>query len=350
MVVVAFAIFYIVCMALELQQKPKAIHEFLIASCLVLAVMAGLRGLNWPDTEVYVGVFASSPNLFDYDFGDVPVGYQEKGFYLIGTIVKLFTSNATIYLLIISLLTFFFLEKGLRELSVYPLIGLCTYMARFMLGRNYMQIRAGLAYAIIMIAIIYIYRKDWKRYFLLVFIAYTLHRSSAIAIPLYFFCNWFKIDRKWILIILGASFLVGFFGQGVVHGYVEDNATDLDVVKYTEQGGEKDEFVSLGMANPMIYYQVLLLLLYTFFEKRIAIQDRYYYVIRTAYLYSTAFLICFCSYKVISARTSTLFATLEFSIVPSLIYMFNKRNRKIAFVLVGLALTAIFYMYQNQGS
>ena len=350
MVVVAFAIFYIVCMALELQKNPKPKRVFLTVSCLFLACLSGLRGLGWPDTEVYVNVFGMTPNIFNYDFGDVPVGYQEKGFYLIGTIVKLFTSNWMIYLLIISLLTFFFLEKGLNELSVYPLIGLCTYVARFMMGRNYMQIRAGLAYAILMIAIVYIYRKDWKRYFLIVFIAWSLHRSAALAVPLYFFCNWFKIDRKWVLIILGASFLVGIFGQGVIHGYVEDNATDLDVVKYTEQGGENDLFESKGMANPMLYYQTLLLLLYTFYEKKIAVRDRYYYVIRTAYLYSTAFLICFCTYKVISARTSSMFATLEFTIVPSLIFMFSKRNRKLAFFLVGIALTAIFYMYQNWGN
>ena len=121
-----------------------------------------------------------------------------------------------------------------------------------------------------------------------------------------------------------------YFWTRFVHTLVEDNASDLSIgVRYTDAGGEKAQLEGLGMRNPMIYFQCFILLFYTFLEKRLAPLNKYYYIIRNAYLYSTMILICFCTYKVLSARTSSMFATLEFAIIPSLIYMFNKKNRHI---------------------
>ncbi len=209
-----------------------------------------------------------------------------------------------------------------------------------------MQIRAGLAYAILMLSIKYILEKDWKRYFLIVFIAWLFHRSCIIAIPLYFVCNWIKVKKWHVYVALAVSFLIGVFGQGFIHSIVEDNATDLNIgTRYTDAGGEKLQLEGLGMRNPMIYFQCFILLSYTLLEERLAPLNKYYYILRNAYLYSTMILICFCTYKVLSARTASMFATLEFSIIPSLIYMFNRKNRQIAFFATGLALTAIFYMY-----
>lgn len=72
--------------------------------------------------------------------------------------------------------------------------------------------------------------------------------------------------------------------------------------------------------------------------------NQYYYVIRDGYFYSTLILITFCSFTALSGRTSTMFATLEFSIIPSLVYLFDKKERVAALFLMGIALSAIFYM------
>ncbi len=52
-------------------------------------------------------------------------------------------------------------------------------------------------------------------------------------------------------------------------------------------------------------------------------------------------------FTALSGRTSTMFATLEFVIIPSLVYMFDKRNRWIAYLGMGIALTIIMYMNIN---
>ena len=325
-------------------------NTMLALSCIVLALLAGFRGLDWPDTGVYAWSFQlHTPSLFDFSFSDIPYGYSEKGFYFLQSLVRTFTDNYTIFFLVVSVLTFYFLHKDFKQYSIFPLVGLCAYTARFILGRNFIQIRAGLAYALLMLSIKYILEKDWKRYFLIVFIAWLFHRSCILAIPLYFVCNWIHVKKWHIIVALAFSFVIGIWGQGLAHSLVEDNASDINIgIRYTDAGGETIQLEGLGMRNPMIYFQCFILLLYTFLEERLAPLNKYYYIIRNAYLYSTMILICFCTYKVLSARSSSMYATLEFSIIPSLIFIFNKKNRQFAFFATGLVLTAIFYMYINQ--
>lgn len=346
--VVLFFIFFFFSVALEIQGNEKNRNILLILACVVLAIGAGFRDVEfWPDTLVYALSFSEyTPTLDNFSFSDIPFGYREKGFYLLQVIVKTFVDNVTVFFLVVSSISFYFLYKDIKHYSIFPLIGLCAYIARFLIGRNFIQIRAGIAYVILLLSIKYIFEKDWKRYFLIVFVAWLFHRSCIIAIPLYFVCNWIHVKKWHIYLALIFSFLVGIFGQEVIHSLVEDNASDLSVGdRYIEAGGEENQVKGLGMRNPMIYFQCFILLTYTLLEKKIAPLNKYYYVIRNAYLYSTMILICFCSYRVLSARTSSLYATLEFSIIPSLIFMFNKKNRVFAFIITGIILTIIFDMY-----
>ena len=343
---VIFFVFYIVAVAFE-QKGYKNRNALLAIVCFVLAIIAGARDLSWSDTGVYALSFMFyTPDIFDFSFLDKPYGYSEKGFYFLQVIVKTLIDNYQIFFIVVSLITFYFLYKDFKQYSIFPLIGLCAYISRFYIGRGFMQIRSGLAYAILMLSIKYIYEKDWKRYFLIVFIAWTFHRSCIIAIPLYFICNWVHVKKWHVMVALAFSFVVGIWGQGLVHALVEDNASDINIgTRYIDAGGEKTMLEGLGMSNPMIYFQCIILLAYTFLEKRLAPLNKYYYILRNAYLYSTMILICFCTYKVLSARSSSMYATLEFAIIPSLIYMFNKKNRMLAFLITGIALTGIFYMY-----
>lgn len=347
-VAIVFFLFYMI--AVYLETKGGKNRDFTLAmACVVLAFIAGFRDINyWPDTLVYAISFQfHTPDIFDFSISDKPYGYGEKGFYFLQVLVRTFTDNPTVFFLVLSALTFYFLYKDIKHYSILPLIGLCAYIARFIIGRNFIQIRAGIAYVVLMLSIKYIFEKDWKRYFLIVFIAWTLHRSCIVAIPLYFVCNWIHVKKWHIYVALAISFMIGIFGQGFVHSIVEDNASDLSIGdRYVDAGGEKRQLEGLGMRNPMIYYQCFILLTYTFLEKRLAPLNKYYYILRNAYLYSTMILICFCTYKVLSARTSSMYATLEFAIIPSLIFLFNKKNRLFAIFAAGIILTAIFYMYQ----
>ena len=339
MIVVGYVLLYFLAILAEgLKRNQK--QYLLMIVCLVLAYLAGTRDITWNDTGAYVICFNDYTPAFNSLTEDSrPYGYSEMGFFYLGVLVKTFTSDVTLYLLFIALLSFYFLYKAIDKYCVYPLFGICAYISRFLLGRNFMQIRAGLSYAIILVAVQYITKRDWKRYFALVLIAYFFHHSAIIAVPLYFLCL-FKIKKWHIIMGLVIAFFIAGFYSDVVRALVADNATDLNVTTYVEKGYQRES----GLSNPMIYFQLFLLLAYTFNEKKLRLTTPHYITIRNAYFYSTLILITLSCYTALSGRTSSMFATLEMVIIPSLVLMFNKRNRALAYIGMGVALTAIFYM------
>lgn len=342
---IVYIIFLLFCILIS-SSKTEQKTIVLALACIVLSFGIGYRELFWSDTAGYKIFFEQyTNNLFDYSINDKPVGYNEKGFYFLGVLAKTFTDDYQIYFLFIGALSMFFLFKDLKKYSIYPLIGLCAYISRFFINRNLSQIRAGLAYLIVIWGIKYIHERKMWHYILLVFIASLLHYSAWIALPLYFLSNWININKKLVVGGLVLAFILGGFFQGPISMIVTENASDLNVTTYVQ-----GDYVTLakGLANPMIYIQCFLLLTYTFLEKKLAPITTYYKEIRDGYFYSTLILITFCSFTALSGRTSTMFATLEFAIIPSLVFMFEKKERNFALIILAFLLTGIMYMYMPE--
>lgn len=340
MIIFLYVAFYLFALFAEGIQ-PRYKKYWLATICIVLAFLAGTREwTRWSDTMIYVDSFQMyTPTLADLTQFSQPYGYAEMGFYYIGVVVKTFTSNVTVYFLVVALLSFFFLYKAFDKYCLYPIFGVCAYVSRFYLNRNFVQIRAGLSYAIILMAVQYITKRDWKRYFAWVFVAYLFHHSAIIAVPVYFLCM-LDIKKKHIVMGLGMAFVIATFFSNVVRSMVADNASDLSVDTYVTEEYQRD----WGLANPMIYFQTFLLLVYTFTEDRMKLTTSHYITIRNAYFYSTLILITLSCYTALSGRTSSQFATLEMVIIPSIAYSFMKKDRWIAYLGMGAALTAIFYL------
>ena len=152
-----YIFFYIFALIAE-QLKPKDKQMLLMLTCVVMALLAGFRDPSlWADTGVYVMSFEYFTHpLYEWSQLDEPFGYSEYGFYFLGVIFKTFSSNATFYLTFIAALTFIFMYKDFRRYCYYPLFGVAAYISRFYLARNFIQIRAGLSYAIILWAVQYI--------------------------------------------------------------------------------------------------------------------------------------------------------------------------------------------------
>lgn len=338
-IILVYVVLYLFALSAENATKENK-RRLLIFVCVVLAILAGVRDDSWDDTGVYrMGFEDYTPSFGNLTVYDVPFGYAEKGFFYFGVIVKSFTSNSTAYFLFVSLITLFFLYKAFDKYCYYPFLGICAYISRFYLARNFMQIRAGLSYAIILMAVQYITTKDWKRYFAWVFVAYLFHHSALIAVPLYFLC---MIDiKKWHVVAgIGVAFVIAAFYSNVVRSLIADSASDLNVDTYVEEEYQRE----WGLSNPMIYFQTFLLLVYTFTEDRMRLTTNHYVAIRNAYFYSTLILITLSCYTALSGRVSSIFATLEMVIIPSIALAFFKKDRWIAFVAMGVALAAIFYM------
>lgn len=339
---IAIYIFFYLFALLAEQLKEIDKRNVLILTCVVLAILAGFRNpALWADTGIYVDSFLDyTKPLYEWSPIDQPLGYSEYGFYFLGVIFKTFSSSATAYLTFIAALSFIFMYKDFRRYCYYPLFGVCAYIARFYTSRNFIQIRAGLSYAIILWAVQYITKRDWKRYFLWIFIAYQFHTSALLAIPLYFLCM-IRIKKWHIAVGIAIAFLLGGVFTEQMRDLVADYANDItDVTTYVSEGYQRE----WGLGNPVIYFQLAILYFYTNGEDILKNTSEDYFTMRTAYFYSTFILISLSMYTALSGRTSSMYSTLEMAIIPAIINTFYKNTKWIAYIGMGAMLTAIFYM------
>lgn len=209
-----------------------------------------------------------------------------------------------------------------------PLLGLCDYMGRFLLNRDFVQMRSSLAILLIILAVKFIYDRKLVAYMLVLLLAYQFHHLALLGVPLYFL---YKIRLSSMSIIVGlllAMVLSQVMG-GSISNVVDSYSQDLNYDTYVQ-----DEYVeeALGLRNPMIYLQIAILLMYTFMEKRVAPKSQYYHLFRWAYFYSTLILILFCNYTALSGRTSTVFATCEMFMLPSIAMGLKKRPRTLFYI------------------
>lgn len=342
-----YILFFIIAIIFDnLQIKDKYKTYLLLFSFSLLSLIMGLRNpYIWADTQVYMIGFNDGPTLSTMTSNDEPIGYSEKGFFYLSVFLKTIRDGVTSYLLAISVLSFFLLYKFDKKYCIFPLIALCIYLARFGVGRNFMQIRAGLAIPIVLLSIKYIYDKSLWKFLILIFIGYNIHHSALLALPLYL-VNYIKLNKLHIFLGILISFIIaGLLGTNVKFLISNSDFVQEMAASYVDENGEKA--YSQSLANPMIYYQCCVLFLFTIFERKLASLCKYYYIIRSGYFYSTVLLIVLCQYAILSGRTSTIFATFEMIIIPLFAYLFQKNIRKIYFVVLMMIFSIFFYLNWN---
>lgn len=343
---VVFILFYIFAAIVDQSSSLHKKRELLALSCFVLVLLAGFRNpFAWSDAAGYMFAFQQKTNdLFTFSFNDKPFGYTEFGFYFLGVIVKTFSDNYTVYFLFVAGLTWLLYFRYYKKYCLLPLMGITVYVARFYLGRDFMQIRECLAIPIVLLASKYLIERKFWMFILFIAIAYQFHHSALFGVPLYFL-YWFHFKQKHIYWGLAIAYLIAVFLGPNIKEYVQSSDFFNNMAySYVREGSEKA--FAAGIGNPMIYYQSFLLLTFTFFEKRFkSIPD--YYFLRTAYFYSTIVLIILCDFAVLSARLSTIYATIETIIIPSIIWVFDKKERLFPTIIIGAVLSTFFYLNYN---
>lgn len=198
-------------------------------------------------------------------------------------------------------------------------------------------------------ALQYIERKELKKFLLVIAFAQTLHRSALLALPMYWLYNNVVWTKRRILIAVSAAFLTAnLFSQSIVARVTELTLRYGIGTTYTNE--DSGYTVGKGLANPMIYFQTFVLLLFTLNERRLRRTVPHYDLLRAAYLFSTLILITLSSFSTLSGRTSTIYATLEMCIIPTFVLIVPRRMRWVGYLLVGACALAIFTLNWKSAS
>lgn len=336
--VIAFLVFYVFALYV-ITKKETTQKAILIATLIILTCLIGSRD-GWPDEKVYQIAFSEAPRPWDFISKNVEsCGYVEKGYLFLASLVKLVLNDSRFYLFCMGGLSMYLLYKGLTAYCAIPLVGLCDYVGRFLLNRDFQQMRSSLAILLLILAVKLIHDRKLVAYMLVVLLAYQFHHLSLIGIPLYFLCK-LRIGPISIIFSLVMAMLLSQLIAGSISDIVDDYSQDLNYDTYVQ-----DEYVeqALGLRNPMIYFQIAILMVYTFMEPILASKDKFYHLMRWAYFYSTLILIFFCNYTALSGRTSTVFATCEMFMLPSIAMGLGKEKRFVFYVIVGVILVYFFW-------
>lgn len=336
--VIAFLVFYVFALYV-ITKKETTQKAILIATLIILTCLIGSRD-GWPDEKVYQIAFSEAPRPWDFISKNVEsYGYVEKGYLFLASLVKLVLNDSRFYLFCMGGLSMYLLYKGLTAYCAIPLVGLCDYVGRFLLNRDFQQMRSSLAILLLILAIKLIHDRKLVAYMLVVLLAYQFHHLSLIGIPLYFLYK-VRIGPISIIFSLVMAMLLSQLIAGSISDIVDDYSQDLNYDTYVQ-----DEYVeqALGLRNPMIYFQIAILMVYTFMEPILASKDKFYNLMRWAYFYSTLILIFFCNYTALSGRTSTVFATCEMFMLPSIAMGLGKEKRFGFYVVVGVILVYFFW-------
>lgn len=337
---------FLLCLVNEKPHRTSVFNTTLVFSIIVLAMIIGFIPPDYKnDAPVYIDVFLKSPVFW----GDPMLhpqeienlAYPEKGFFFLTSLIHTFTNSPAAYYLVITILTFILIYYGLEKFAVYPLVGLCIYVARYLTGRNLAQIRAAIAIAVVMLATKYVTeRKLWK-FLLMVFIAYQFHHSALIALPLYFIP--YLHLRKWhiVAILAVALFVAGTYGRNI-----NEVLLNLELIQdlsgeYIDKESGSVWVYDLGIFNPMIYYQLSILLPFVFADRELRQLTPHYYAFRDGLFLSTLLLILLSQYGVLAGRTSTIFATYDIFMIPLLLHLCRKHG----YGFVGGVLLIVYTMF-----
>ena len=331
-----FTVFFILCANITRMGSRKQ-KEFLVFTLLIYTFIVAFRDpVIWSDTQGYINSFIyHTKDLSSFTFHDSITGYSERGFYLIGVIIKTFTHDERCYLFVVAALSMTILFKDLQRYAVYPLIVLCLYLSRFGFGRHFIQIRAGMAILVVIWGTRYITNRKLWRYLTAVAVASLFHVSALIALPIYFL-NSIPLKKKHVVIILMIALLLATMFDTQIRKNVSLWAVETEMAQSYTHERPTLKSTGQGIHNPMIIYQSFLLLLLTFNEKKLRETTPHYLTFRNGYLYSTVWLIILSTFQVLSGRGSTITATYECFFLPLFIGLFRKKDRFIPYTALYL--------------
>ena len=208
---------------LSTKTKGKYSDVFRFLSFMILFFFSALRyDISFDYSYTYV------PNYYKIISGNQT--YFEPAFVLLNKIVYVLFNNVDFLFIICSFITLYLVYNSVKNLSSNFFIStIMLFATRFYLY-SFGQIRQYIAIAIFVYSIKYIIKKDFKKYFVLIFIAFLFHKTAIIYFPIYFI-NKIKLSRKLYMLFIALSpifspilnFIYIIIGTKYYQNYIDAN-------------------------------------------------------------------------------------------------------------------------------
>lgn len=198
------------------KNKNKNRKFLVFIFCIIAIIHSGFRNVNnlpeGNDTPNYQTIYERVSNiswnqlLTNFSFYSTDYGERDLGYPIIVKITQIICKDFTFFMFLtaaVFLIPFSILIYKLVKSYLGIILAFIIYFALYTNIVNSFM-RQAVALGVILYGVHYIINDNWKKYYLLLLVAFVVHSSSIMAFPLYFLHK-YVIPRKWLLIALFIS-------------------------------------------------------------------------------------------------------------------------------------------------
>ncbi|WP_058301192.1 EpsG family protein [Gorillibacterium timonense] len=310
-----------------LRNRPSFLPALVAA--LSLTLVAGLRN-NIGDTFTYMhsyryGIFTWETIDYSKDFG----------FNIMQLLLRQISGDPQLLIFVTAAITTCLIAWILYHYSRMYELSLYLYITTGMFTTSMNGIRQFMAAAIIFAGTKYVMNGDWKRFFLLVLLASTVHRSALVLLPIYFLVRKPAWTKQTFLLIGVAVLIVLGFNQfmGTLFTVLAD--TQYSHYSTFSEGGASyiRVLIAAGPLTVAFYGR----------EKLKSLAPKLDPIINLSLINALFLLIA--TQNWIFARFSIYFGLYQLLLIPWIIKVFREKDQKLVYYLI-LLFYLFFFLYE----
>lgn len=204
------------------------IFNFVILCLFVISAFRIERGTDWGSYEYYYKLAAN----WDFD------GWMEIGYTLFNKVVNLLSNNYSVFVFIVAMVIYASKPKIIYNFSPFPFVALLVWWTI-----NFADVfptRQTLASALVVYSYIYIYRRQFIPFVILILCASSIHLSSSIFFVSYFLFD-YKLNRSFMLCMFFGAYIIAFISDSIMSNILSGIPIHIiqdRIITYTEQGAD----------------------------------------------------------------------------------------------------------------
>ena len=336
-----FLIFLILSFFSLFKIKDRVVENFiLVIISFVLILISGFRGegLDW-DYVTYKEIFLSLDKNSTY--------FVEPGFVFITYFVRFFANSVVLLFLIFAILGITIKTYSITKLTDYIFLSLLLYFSSIYILHDLTQIRAGVASGLMLFSLIPLQNKNKYQFFGIVFCAILFHFSAFVLLPIYFLKS-DKINKKVWILVIPMSYALLFLSISPIDFYklIPIAGIEAKVQTYIllQEANEDDK---VNVFSTLVLLRILFIIYILRNIDVISLANKYAILLVKIYIIALSILIIMSKTSAIALRFNEFFLTVEFVVLPLILYTVEPKNRIfLRLLLIVFSAILLFFHYR----
>lgn len=320
-----------------ISENQKLKDQFLFVSFLLLVFVIGFRWETGTDWNNYLNTFKYANIAIKENIPNT----MEYSFLLFNYIVRSFTANYTIFLVLQAIIYYSIIIIVLRKMTKFTQTTLFLLFSSTLgyVGAN----RQLLAIAICFLGLNFLIDRKYKYFWGNIIIASTIHISAYI-FGLYSVFNR-RINSVYLISSVMLSYILGKFNISLY--ILKIIATFNDRIASKVNSYTLNEFNDLDLSLLGLVRRFLFLFLFIGFRDQISLKMKNYNLLLNGYTFSVILYFLFKdTFMIFVSRGSVYFLIMEPLLLASILHVFKTRGDKVIFTFF-LLLLSLLLMYQS---